>query len=339
MSSGAKQWNGVRFDASRRSDHVESFFFKATAPDAKRAIWLKATIFSSRTDPEYPVAEAWAIAFDHRGSEPFAVAVRQTVPLSRASFGRCELAIDWNDPADGRFHATPGHTSGQVRTGDRQLGWDLRFAGDDRPLVLFPFDWMYCGPFPSSKTVTPYPDVRFQGDVQVGSERWELTDWHGMQGHNWGRGHAELYAWAHCNQWSKDVGLVLEAVSAQVRMGPLLTPVLSMIVVRHDGVDYPFHRLRQLFGTRADIGLRRYTFAARSPTARIEGMLEAPVEQFVGLYYANPRGLTTYCLNSKLATARIRFERQGKVPIELRSEAAALEIGTKRSDHGVRMHV
>jgi hypothetical protein len=71
----------------------------------------------------------------------------------------------------------------------------------------------------------------------------------------------------------------------------------------------------------------------------VEGLFEAPVEEFVGLYYPNPVGLTTYCLNSKLAAGRIRFEREGAAPLELRTEAAALEIGTKRSDHGVRMHV
>jgi hypothetical protein len=334
----AQHWNGVRFD-ERRRDHVESYFFKATAPDAKRAIWLKATIFASRAEPERPIAEAWAIAFDHRGAEPRAVAVKQSVPLERASFGKSALEIDWADPAGGTFHAAPGVTRGEVRTGDRRLVWDLRFAGDERPLVLFPFEWMYRGPLPSSKTVTPYPDVRFRGHLLVGDERWDLDDWRGMQGHNWGRGHAELYAWSHCNQWSEEVECVVETVSARVRVGPVLSPVLTAIVVRHEGVDYPFNRPRQLVGTRADIGLRRYTFSAQSRSARVEGLLEAPVEQFVGLYYPNPAGLTTYCLNSKLAAGRIRFERAGAAPLELRTEAAALEIGTKRSDHGVRMHV
>ena len=37
----------------------------------------------------------------------------------------------------------------------------------------------------------------------------------GMQGHNWGTRHAELYAWAHCNQWDGDD----ELVGAVVRTG------------------------------------------------------------------------------------------------------------------------
>jgi hypothetical protein len=285
------------------------------------------------------MAEAWAIAFDHRGSEPRAVAVKQSVPLGRATFGRRELAIDWADPAGGTFHAEPGATRGDVRTGDRRIGWDLRFEGDARPIVLFPFEWMYRGPLPSSKTVTPYPDLRFTGQLRVGDDRWELDGWRGMQGHNWGRGHAELYAWVHCNQWSEELDCVLETGSARVRVGPVLSPVLSAIVLRLEGTDYPFHGPAELVGTRADIGLRRFTFSARSRRARLEGLFEAPVAEFVGLYYPNPAGLTSYCLNSKLASGRIRFEREGAAPLELRTEAAALEIGTKRSDHGVRMHV
>jgi hypothetical protein len=56
-----------------------------------------------------------------------------------------------------------------------------------------------------------------------------------------------------------------------------------------------------------------------------------------GLHYANPDGAMTYCLNSKLARARIQFEARGRPPLFLSSRAAALEIGTRDAEHGVRM--
>ena len=37
--------NGVRYDDRESGGHVESYFFKATAPDAERAFWIKTTIF------------------------------------------------------------------------------------------------------------------------------------------------------------------------------------------------------------------------------------------------------------------------------------------------------
>jgi hypothetical protein len=47
----------------------------------------------------------------------------------------------------------------------------------------------------------------------------------------------------------------------------------------------------------------------------------------------------SYCLNAKLARARIRFEAEGARPVELSSGAAALEIVTRRGDHGIKMLV
>jgi hypothetical protein len=336
--------NAVRFERPG-SNHVESYFLKATAPDAERALWVKATIFSAARAPDGVVAEAWAIAFDRRDGAQRHVALKQSVPWSTASFSRQALAIDWqNSDTNEGMHLEPGICRGAIGTEPsgptaRRIAWDLRFSGEERPLVLFPYDWMYRGPVPSSKTVTPYPNLRFEGSLQVGPERWELDGWRGMQGHNWGRGHAELYAWCHCNQWEGDADLVLEAVSARVRVGPLLAPALTAIVVRQHGKDYAFNGIRQLVGTRADIGLRRYTFAASGAQGRVEGLFEAPPEDFVGLYYSNPAGPMTHCLNSKLARGWLRAELGGEAPLELRTRAAALEVGTRNADHGVRMMV
>jgi hypothetical protein len=345
MVDSAESSNAVRFER-HGTDHVESYFLKAVAPDARRALWLKATILSAAAEPGNAKAEAWAIAFDHRAPARHQVALKQGVPLDAASFSQRGLGIDWQVPAsqDG-MHLAPGLCRGAIsmrapgEPSARRIGWDLRFAGDERPLALFPFAWMLRGPIPSSKTVTPSPDLRFSGLVTVGQERWELDGWRGMQGHNWGRGHAERYGWCHCNQWDDDSELVLEAVSSRLRIGPVLGPALTALVIRLAGVDYPFNGLWQLGATRADLGLRRYSFTARGPHGRAEGLFEAAADEFVGLYYANPGGPTSYCLNSKLARGWLRAELGGRAPLELRTRAAALELGTRDANHGVRMFV
>jgi hypothetical protein len=57
----------------------------------------------------------------------------------------------------------------------------------------------------------------------------------------------------------------------------------------------------------------------------------------VGLYYQNPDGAMTYCLNSKIARLTLRLRpRQGE-ELVLASSAAALEIGTRDPEHGVEM--
>jgi hypothetical protein len=331
--------NAVRF-ARPDTDHVESYFLKATSPEANRALWLKATIFSAASEPGRAVAEGWAIAFDHRAAERHHVAVKRSVPLGTARFGRNGLDIAWEDaPSGDNLHMTPGACRGAITMRGRTIQWDLCSTGDDRPFVLFPYEWMYRGPLPSSKTITPYPDLRLTGKLEVDGQRWDIADWRGMQGHNWGRGHADSYAWCHCNQWDEPVDLVVEAVSARIRLGSLLTPALSAIYLRHEGRDYAFNGLPQLLGTRSEVGLRRYTFSATDAGARLQGLFEARAEDFVGLYYPNPQGHMTHCLNSKLARGRIRLELKGHPALELRTRAAALELGTRRAEHGVKMYV
>jgi hypothetical protein len=339
------QPNAVRFDPSARRDHVESYFLKANEPNGERAIWFKATIFSSANEPDRPMAEGWAIAFDRRGGTNKHVAVKHVLPFSKASFGDRDLDVHWNIPASTpegvaeHLSIQPGQTTGCiVRRGD-SIAWNLKLEGEARAFVPYPLESMYTGSFPKSKTLTPYPDLRLSGETIVNGERWDISAWPGMQGHNWGRGHADLYAWAHVNSWESDAELIVEAISGRVRVGPIMTPVLTVVSARFRGVDYVWNGPIEMARAYGDIGLRRYSFSAEGKRARIEGLFEVDTDDMVGLYYPNPDGPMTYCLNSKLARAHVRLDIRGRPPVSLHSRAAALEIGTRDSEHGVRMYV
>jgi hypothetical protein len=160
-----------------------------------------------------------------------------------------------------------------------------------------------------------------------------------MQGHNWGKGHADLYAWCHCNVWEEEQDFILEGFSARVRVGPFMTPLTTIVCARYRGVVYDFNRPLEIYRAHGDVAPRRWTFSTHGKLARLEGIVETDTEDMVGLYYPNPDGPMTYCLNSKIAQARVRFEAAGRAPLNLTTRAAALEIGTRADDHGVRMYV
>ena len=334
-------WNAVRHDPSAPRDHVESYFLKANSPDGDRAIWLKATILSRASDPGGTVAEGWAVAFDRRGGDRRHVAVKSTIPVSRATFGRQGLHVAWDEPGErSRFALTEGSTRGEIGRGKARIAWDLRYPAEGPPLVLLPYTWMYTAPFPKSKLVTPVPSAPFSGEIQVNDEVWSLDGWPGMQGHNWGRGHADLYAWVHASGWDDDgEPLVLEAVSARVRTGPVLLPLLTTVAVRSRGVDYRFHRPLDLVRAEARIDGLSYRFKCVSDLGSVEAEVVADPADVAGLYYANPTGPLTHCLNSKLATARLTFELAGRARVTRTSRIAALEIGTHEADPAVRMLV
>jgi hypothetical protein len=89
---------------------------------------------------------------------------------------------------------------------------------------------------------------------------------------------------------------------------------------------------------RGIVSLRRWEIDASHGGVRVKCELAAETDDLVGLHYANPNAATTYCLNSKLAKARIEIDIPGEPPIVANSRAAAFEIGTRDPAHGVRMH-
>jgi len=322
------RWNGVRCAEGTTHGHVESYFLKLNDPSGRQALWIKATIVV-REGGAPRVAEAWAIAFDREGRH---IAVKQSVPLSQARFGAAGL-----DVAVAGLRLLPGRISGEVASHAQRITFDLRFTMDAPPLVPFPSERMYEARLPSSKLVSPHPDARFSGSYSVDGQRIEVDGWHGMQGHNWGTRHAELYAWGHCNQWDGDDDLVLEGVTARVKVGPVLAPPLTLVCVRHRGVRHDFNAPLTLLRARGSVELRRWTFSAKNARATVTGELWAETPDFVGLAYDNPDGAVTYCLNSKIARGRIRLSVHGRPDVEAMTRAAALEIGTKDPDHGVAM--
>jgi len=328
----------------RGGGHVESWFLKANEPGGRRALWLKATVFArpESADPSHapvpPVAEAWAIAFDRERGH---VATKTTVPFSAARFARGTLDV----VVDG-CELSLGRARGALATGGRTMRWDLE-VGPERsaPIMHLPSPALYATPFPSAKAVTPLCDGRVTGDVTIdrgdgsGEERWPVSEWPAMIGHNWGRSHARLYAWTHCNSWDDAEDLAFEAVSARVRMGPVLSPMATAAFVRYRGERWDLNA-GELFGrNRGSISMRRWEATCEGQGVRLHAELAAETDNLVGLHYLNPSGAMTYCLNTKLARARLELSLPGGRVVVATSRAAALEIGTRDRQHGVRMYV
>jgi hypothetical protein len=347
---------GVRYAADRGGGHVESYFLKANDPHARRAIWLKTTIYASgrgRDGGPHTVAEAWAVAFD---AERGHVAVKSSVPFARAHFSGQALDVE----VDGVV-LRPHETHGAIASGGRAISWELALTSDGLPLVHFPHDWMYEGRFPSTKVVSPFPDLRATGALTVNGERWDVSAWPGLLGHNWGARHTPLYAWGHCNLWERDEPggaapeggspqgaaatstpvreLVFEGSSARVKLGPVLSPLTTLLCLRWRGVRYDLNGVMDLVTNRGDVTPRRWAFQGEDRHVALRGEMWAESDDFVGLYYENPSGPPTHCLNSKLAHARLDVEVRGRAPFTVRSSRAALEIGTTDPTHGVRMYV
>jgi hypothetical protein len=178
--------------------------------------------------------------------------------------------------------------------------------------------------------------ARVSGRAQVDAETWDIERWPAMVGHNWGRRHAPLYAWGHCNLWDGGEDLVLEGASLGGG-GPVIGG--TILCLRHEGVRHDLNGLRAVAGNGGAITPRRWRFRGRAKGVAIDGEMWAETDDFVGLFYPNPDGSNCHCLNSKLARAEVTLTLAGRPPRTYRSSRAALEIGTSDTRHGVKMYL
>lgn len=322
----------------RARGHVESYFLRLTDPPGRRALWLKCTVFAAKGVPSTEArTEAWAIAFDRDHGH---VAHKATEPLARARFPTAR----GNPPLDVEV-AGCAMTERRVRGALGDVSWDFTLESRAPAVYLLSSSFVYDAPLGSSRPITGMPDVIATGTVTVRGRTWSVDGWRGSVQHNWGPRHTHLYAWAQVSTWDEGVGfspdgasdLFFEAGSGRLAVGPLVMPPLTFVCVRWRGVRYDWNGPLDLARARAEIGPRAWILRATGPMGTVEAELCAETEDFVGLTYANPSGPPTYCLNSKLASARVTLSVSGRRPVTVCSRTAAFEIGTHDPNHGVRL--
>jgi len=238
---------------------------------------------------------------------------------------------------------------GRLSRGQSAASWKLSWSavpGLGDPLCIFPSRRMIEGPFPKSKLLTPIPALRMDGEVTWDGQRWDLRGWLGMQGHNWGREHALEYAWGQClfPDAAGEPFAMVEGFSGRIKLGPVVSPLFSAMVVRRGTRTYRFDRVFARWTQRPRI--EGHAGAEAGPTGpfhwnlKLRGhegdaeidMVAAP-SRVACLGYGNPDGSLAYCLNSKLARVSLRVNPRNEDGFTLTSEhGGALEILTRTPD-------
>lgn len=322
----ARSDNSPRFQPG--ADHVESWFLRANDPASPRAIWLKATILTKADGTR--LSQAWFSVFDGDRTE----AVCLDVPLDEAWFddGEDHLGIVVG-PLTWTIAEDSGASHGSLDGGHRTVTWDLSFtrpAGPlGAPMRMLPAK-LVDAPFPKNKLLSPFPLAGFEGSVTWGDETWDLTGWHGMQGHNWGAAHSLEYAWGQCvftDVAAAEPFAVLEAASGRIPLGPVQSPFISMLVLRCGGEEYRFDRLVDLWRQSPDVAFPRWGLRMKGSDGVVDLEMTGRPEAMVCLAYQNPARATSYCLNSKTAEVRVHVRPRNGDAFELFSaHGGALEF-------------
>lgn len=324
------RWNGARFVAGSTQGAYESWFQRANHPSRPLAFWIRYTIFAPRGRPEDAIGELWAIHFD--GERRRVVAVKEEHPLSTCSFSGREL-----DARIAGAHLSASALTGAAARGPHAIRWTLRYESSAAPLLLLP-ERLYAGAFPKAKALVGAPWARFDGSLEVDGEPISIDGWVGSQNHNWGSEHTARYAWGQVAGFDDAPDAFLELSSARVRVGPVLTPTMTVLVLRLDGEELRFTGVGRALRARARYAPFQWSFETGDRNASIQGTIAAPSWSFVALPYLDPPGRTKTCLNSKLARCDLTVERRGR-PVRTLSTAtrAAFEmLGNDSAPPGVQ---
>jgi len=297
--------NLTRWTRDQRG-HYEVYYLKFNDAKHHRAYWLRYTLSAPASTKEKPVAEVWAIAFDAKDPSRN-YAHKRTWPIEALEFGVNRFFFD----IDGQRLGHDGCT-GQLGNGDNRIAWDITFEPDPRPTFRhFPRAAMYSMKLPKTKVLAPNLSMTVSGVVTAFGETMVLKAAPGHQAHIWGTQHARQWAWANCNMFENcDVPVVFEALSAQVAIGPLAMPHLTLCALRVGEEEYLFNTPADLLRSESSYDLRSWQIHAEHKDLRLEAVIDSDPKRMVGVTYTDPDGSLRICNNSKQATMRLHLQRR-----------------------------
>jgi hypothetical protein len=304
--------------------HYESFYIKACHPHEPVGIWIRHTVHKhSNQDPQGSV---WFTLFDGDAAGP--VASKVTVPHPQVD-DDAYIVI-----GDTRFE--DGRAIGSARTEQLDASWELDFNAEGDALFHLPKDWMYSGPIPKTKLLSPYPDARFSGQVKVGERELELRDWRGMVGHNWGAQHAERWIWMHGADFEGAPDVWFDGALGRIKLGPVTTPWIGNGTIHIDGERHRLGGPGAARKTKVNENPTRCDFQLPGSEITLSGRVEAEKKNFVGWVYSDPNGHDHNTVNCSIADMTLTVSRNGHADRELRVRGgAAYELGMRETDHGI----
>ena len=291
--------------------HYESFFQRANHPQRPLAFWIRYTLLVPDGNPDGAVGEVWATFFDGERGQITAVKERQRLADCELIDGRLGLRI-------GRASLEAGSLRGTADHGAHRIGWALDYRVTEPPLLLLPTQY-YEGGFPKAKSLVAAPRARFSGALEVDGRSIDVSDWIGSHNHNWGERHTERYAWGQVAAFDGGENAFLECASARVRFGPLLSPFMTVVVLRLDGEEHRLNGLWTAALARTRVEALDWRFSSAARGVRVHAPIHAPAIAVVARGYAEPPGGRTLSLNSQLASCELRVELPGRPARELRT--------------------
>jgi len=337
------------------SPFYEVYFLKFHLLEEGMAFWIRYTLHAPVR--EEPYGALWAFALEEKEGG-LLIGTTHNFPMAAVRMGAKDFYLKM-----GEAEISEKGLKGKVERDGFSMEWDLEygegsqetgasirggsaFGGrirEGETLKLYPYDWMYRGPFPKTKYLVPHPSARFSGRVRVGEKEYHVKSVPGEQAHIWGREHAQRWAWVHCNTFLEDPTALVEGLSAQIKIGPFQPPPFRVFCLRLGEIEYPFHSPRRWFRQRSRYDLTSWEFDAIEGDYRLMGQLTSDPKKVIGVRYTDPNGTVRICNHAEWAELRLGlYEKKAgrwEEKTSLHSRAASFEVVDLEPDPRVEVKV
>lgn len=279
--------NRPRWDGRR--GRYEVWFLTLSLRDGSAGFWIRYSLRAPVAGPPEP--KLWFARFD-RLDPSRTFGIHGSPP--GFSPRRAQLPPRWGEAV-----LEEGTARGGLDGDGHRVRWDLRWPTGRPTFRVLPALFYRDGVVPTRPT-SPNPDVPFEGTIEVDGEAVDLHGAPGQQGHLEGSRHAERWAWAACNAFDQE-GFAFQAISAQGRRGPFLTPFLTFAGLRIDDRWVRFRGTGR--GRTWSLGAWRLRLASKG--YRLEGEVRAEPGVLLRTVYLDPDDAPRWCHNSEVASSRL----------------------------------
>ena len=305
----AEAANLPRFDGRR--GFYEVYFLELEDSAKSTGLWLRYTLRSPKDPSEPAVAEVWAIVFD-RQDPSRSFGLKDATPLGSAHLAKDRFQFQLRGAEIHHYGCR-----GAIEKNGRSVRWDLSWS-EDKLVQQFPYASMYSSPFPKTKVLSPHAELMPSGRIWVDGHERAVGGSRGVQSHLWGTNLARRWIWCHVPGFQEDPSARLESLTADVAVGPLKLPPLTMHMLCYQGEELRFNSPRDLASrneSRTDSKLHkdayypvaRWTVGGGNERLRFHGEVWAEPEHYLGVEYIDPDGSRRYVSHSKLGSARIEI--------------------------------
>ncbi|MFO0725622.1 MAG: hypothetical protein U1E65_17695 [Myxococcota bacterium] len=291
--------------------HYEAWFLELMDGSRSSGLSLRFALRIPKDPKEAPTAELWACFHDH-AAPARSFGLKHELPLGEAHLSKDRFSV-------GIGAGTLEHygSRGTIERDGHTLRWDLSWSED----LLFshlPFPALYQRRYPRTKILAPHANLIASGRFWVDGDEHRLEHVRGVQAHQWGETHPRRWIWCQVPGFVEDPEASLECLTADVAMGPLRLPPLTLHVLRYKGEVLALNRVQDVLRkneSRTDAKLHledsyalgRWTVGGGNERLRFHGEVWADPERYLGLTYLDPDGSKRYVSRTKVGAARIEI--------------------------------